>query len=318
MLDQLDASFRLEACRGTSRPARDRRRRRRRNEATTDELSATMPSPAASGATRSRIGSTTNAPSEPRRSDPLHARAAESQRSVQIADTRPAVLVRDAHEADMSAVTSIYARHVLHGLASFEEIPPSLDEMKARRANVLQLGLPYLVAELEGRIVGYSYATSYRARPAYRYTVEDSVYVEEASTDAVSALRCSPSSSRAASAVHGDRCLQSSVTAATRVRSRCIGDWDSRLRGTWLPSDSSWAAGSTASSCNVRSAWAIRTNLELTRGPARARQTLHRGQTCGHRRSIHNGCKSSNCAVWEDRRAGHPDRRPTLSPDEIT
>jgi reactive intermediate/imine deaminase len=82
-------------------------------------------------------------------------------------------------EADMSAVTSIYARHVLHGLASFEETPPSLDEMKSRRANVLQLGLPYLVAELDGRIVGYSYATSYRSRPAYRYTVEDSVYVED-------------------------------------------------------------------------------------------------------------------------------------------
>jgi len=98
---------------------------------------------------------------------------------VQIADTRPAVLVRDAHEADIGAVTSIYARHVLHGLASFEEVPPSLDEMRSRRASVLQLGLPYLVAELEGRIVGYSYATSYRARPAYRYTVEDSVYVED-------------------------------------------------------------------------------------------------------------------------------------------
>jgi phosphinothricin acetyltransferase len=99
--------------------------------------------------------------------------------SVQLADTRPAVLIRDARDADMSAVASIYARHVLTGLASFEEVPPSLEEMQTRRANVLQLGLPYLVAELDGRIVGYSYATSYRARPAYRYTVEDSVYVED-------------------------------------------------------------------------------------------------------------------------------------------
>ena len=79
----------------------------------------------------------------------------------------------------MGAVTSIYAAHVLHGLASFEEIPPSLDEMKARRTGVLQLGLPYLVAEMSGRVVGYSYATFYRTRPAYRYTIEDSVYVEE-------------------------------------------------------------------------------------------------------------------------------------------
>ncbi len=98
---------------------------------------------------------------------------------VHIASARPAILVRDAHDADMSAVTCIYARHVLHGLASFEEIAPSLDEIKSRRSAVLQLGLPYLVAELEGRIVGYSYATSYRTRPAYRYTIEDSVYVED-------------------------------------------------------------------------------------------------------------------------------------------
>ena len=98
---------------------------------------------------------------------------------MQIADTRPAILVRDAHDADMSAATSIYARHVLTGLASFEEVPPSLDEMRSRRVSVLQLGLPYLVAESEGRVVGYSYATFYRTRPAYRYTVEDSVYVED-------------------------------------------------------------------------------------------------------------------------------------------
>ena len=93
------------------------------------------------------------------------------------ADTRSGILVRDAREADMDAVTKIYAAHVLHGLASFEEVPPSLDEMKSRRAAVLQLDLPYLVAELDRRVVGYSYATSYRTRPAYRYTVEDSVYV---------------------------------------------------------------------------------------------------------------------------------------------
>jgi phosphinothricin acetyltransferase len=98
---------------------------------------------------------------------------------VPTADTRHAIFVRDASDADMGAVTQIYAAHVLHGLASFEEIPPSLDEMKSRRASVLQLGLPYLVAEMAGRVVGYSYATSYRSRPAYRYTVEDSVYVEE-------------------------------------------------------------------------------------------------------------------------------------------
>jgi len=73
---------------------------------------------------------------------------------VQTPDSRPAIRVRDATDSDMGAVTSIYAQHVLHGLASFEEVPPPLEEMTARRASVLTLGLPYLVAELDGRIVG--------------------------------------------------------------------------------------------------------------------------------------------------------------------
>ena len=133
-------------------------------------------------------------------------------------DTRPAILVRDANETDMSAVTSIYATHVLHGLASFEEVPPPLDEIKSRRAGVLQLGLPYLVAELDGHVVGYSYATFYRARPAYRYTVEDSVYVEDGLNGRGIGTRCSPSSSHAASEDRGDRCSPSSATAATRAR----------------------------------------------------------------------------------------------------
>jgi phosphinothricin acetyltransferase len=79
----------------------------------------------------------------------------------------------------MAAVQAIYAHHVLHGLASFEEEPPSLDEMKARREAVLARGLPYLVAESNGEILGYSYASSFRPRPGYRYTIEDSVYVRD-------------------------------------------------------------------------------------------------------------------------------------------
>jgi L-amino acid N-acyltransferase YncA len=89
----------------------------------------------------------------------------------------PAVLVRDATEQDMAAIQAIYAREVLHGLATFEEVPPTTDVLLARRAGVLDLGLPYLAAELDGRVVGYSYATAYRPRPAYRHTIEDSVYV---------------------------------------------------------------------------------------------------------------------------------------------
>jgi L-amino acid N-acyltransferase YncA len=87
------------------------------------------------------------------------------------------VRVRDAEDADMTMVQDIYAHHVLHGLASFEEAPPTLAEMQSRRVAVLGAGLPYLVAELDGVIVGYGYATAYRPRPAYRFTIEDSVYV---------------------------------------------------------------------------------------------------------------------------------------------
>ncbi|GAA4341473.1 GNAT family N-acetyltransferase [Pigmentiphaga soli] len=87
------------------------------------------------------------------------------------------VAVRDATPADMPAIRAIYAHYVLNGLATFEEVPPSADEMAARREAVLAAGLPYLAAELDGRVVGYSYATAYRARSAYRFTIEDSVYV---------------------------------------------------------------------------------------------------------------------------------------------
>ena len=79
----------------------------------------------------------------------------------------------------MAAVQPIYAHHVTHGLASFEQVPPTTTELSSRRAATLQLGLPYLVAELDSRVVGYSYASVYRPRPAYRHTVEDSVYVAD-------------------------------------------------------------------------------------------------------------------------------------------
>ena len=92
---------------------------------------------------------------------------------------RAAVVVSDATEADMGAVQSIYTHHVLHGLATFEEVPPSVDEMQERRRAVLAAGLPYLVARVDGDIVGYAYATSFRPRPAYRHTIEDSVYVRD-------------------------------------------------------------------------------------------------------------------------------------------
>lgn len=89
------------------------------------------------------------------------------------------VIVRDAEDADFATIQSIYAHEVLHGLATFEEVPPTIDELLRRRANIVKLGLPYLTAELDGQVAGYSYAAPYRPRPAYRNTVEDSVYVAE-------------------------------------------------------------------------------------------------------------------------------------------
>lgn len=91
---------------------------------------------------------------------------------------RPPVLrLREAGEADLPEIQAIYAHHVLHGLASFEETPPDLAEMRRRWEAVRAGGYPYLVAELDGRVAGYAYASSYRPRPAYRHTVEGSVYV---------------------------------------------------------------------------------------------------------------------------------------------
>jgi len=89
------------------------------------------------------------------------------------------IVVRNASEADMATIQVLYAHHVLNGLATFEEAPPSIEEMVYRRAAVLGLDLPYLVAETGGRVAGYAYATSYRPRPAYRHTIEDSVYVAD-------------------------------------------------------------------------------------------------------------------------------------------
>src|SRR5436190_20007296 len=89
------------------------------------------------------------------------------------------MIIRDASVADMVAVQAIYSHHVLNGLATFEETPPSVEEMLERRMAVLRMGLPYLVAELDGKVAGYCYATSYRPRPAYRFTVENSVYIDK-------------------------------------------------------------------------------------------------------------------------------------------
>ena len=89
------------------------------------------------------------------------------------------MLLRPAAPQDIPAIQSIYAHHVLHGLASFEEAPPIVEEMRRRFDDVAGQGLPYLAAEVAGELLGYGYCTLYRTRSAYRYTLEDSVYVKE-------------------------------------------------------------------------------------------------------------------------------------------
>ncbi|WP_093211452.1 MULTISPECIES: GNAT family N-acetyltransferase [unclassified Variovorax] len=89
------------------------------------------------------------------------------------------VEIADAEPRHMAAVQAIYSHYVLHDLCSFEEQVPSVEEMQARRADVRARGLPYLVALKDGEVAGYAYATAYRARSAYRHTVEDSIYVAQ-------------------------------------------------------------------------------------------------------------------------------------------
>lgn len=87
------------------------------------------------------------------------------------------MIIRAATAADADALAAIYGHHVLHGFGTFEEEPPSAAEMETRRAAIAARGLPYLVAEDAGQVLGFAYAGPFRPRQAYRYTVEDSVYI---------------------------------------------------------------------------------------------------------------------------------------------
>jgi len=89
------------------------------------------------------------------------------------------VEVRAAAQGDLAAIQAIYAHHVLHGLATFEEVAPGVEEMRRRQQDVSGRGLPYLVGEERGEILGYGYCAPYRARSAYRYALEDSVYIKD-------------------------------------------------------------------------------------------------------------------------------------------
>ena len=133
--------------------------------------------------------------------------------------------VRDADLGDLTAVHAIYAYYVRHGLSSFEETPPDLKEIERRFRATIDSGLPYLVAELDGATRGYAYAGRYRARPAYRYSLENTVYVEPGfegrglGSALLGALiaRCEELGYRRMVAVIGDSANQASVRLHQRL-----------------------------------------------------------------------------------------------------
>jgi phosphinothricin acetyltransferase len=87
--------------------------------------------------------------------------------------------IRDATALDVPALAAIYAHHVLHGFGTFDAVPPTIAEFDATWRGIVALGLPFLVADVHGEVVGYSYASQFRPRPGYRYTIEDSVYIRD-------------------------------------------------------------------------------------------------------------------------------------------
>ena len=131
----------------------------------------------------------------------------------------PALRIRPSTEADLAAITAAYAWNVLHGSGTFELEPPDAAEMARRRAGVQAQGLPWLVAERAGQVLGYAYASPFRPRPAYRFALEDSIYlVPEAQRQGVGRLllaellaRCEAAGARQMFAVIGDSANAGSI-----------------------------------------------------------------------------------------------------------
>ncbi|MBV8736305.1 MAG: N-acetyltransferase [Alphaproteobacteria bacterium] len=141
------------------------------------------------------------------------------------------IAIRICEKGDIAAITAIYAHHVLHGLASFEIEPPSENDMRQRRRDIVGRGFPYLVAEHTGGIVGYAYASPYRLRPAYRYTAENSVYLHPAwigrgiGRQLLSALlvECEATGLRQIVAVIGDSANSASIALHHRLGFAMVG-----------------------------------------------------------------------------------------------
>src|SRR4029453_17181859 len=85
--------------------------------------------------------------------------------------------IRPSRDTDLPAITAIYSHHFRSGTGTFETTPPTEGEMSARRADVLSKGLPYLIAEEGGQVLGFAYCQWFKPRPAYRFSAEDSIYL---------------------------------------------------------------------------------------------------------------------------------------------
>lgn len=152
--------------------------------------------------------------------------------------------MRHATEGDVGAIAAIYGHHVLHGTASFETEPPGAEEMARRRATLLDQGYPYLVAEKDGVVIGYAYASAYRPRAAYRDTVENSVYLRpDAAGRGTGSLllaalveACEAGGYRQMIAVVGDSANARSVRLHERHGFRLVGTLRSvgYKHGSWL------------------------------------------------------------------------------------
>lgn len=161
----------------------------------------------------------------------------------QILDTQPA-LIRPALPADLNAITEIYGHHVRHGTASFETEPPASEEMARRHAALAEQGYPYLVAERDGRVAGYAYASAYRPRAAYGNTVENSIYLHPAAMGLGIASQllaeliaaCEARGFRQMMAVVGDSANGPSIRLHQRHGFRLIGTLESvgYKHGRWL------------------------------------------------------------------------------------
>ncbi|MDQ1119198.1 MULTISPECIES: GNAT family N-acetyltransferase [Pseudoxanthomonas] len=152
--------------------------------------------------------------------------------------------IRPVRVEDMPAITAIYAAQVDGGVATYEYDPPDVDEMRRRMQALLDQGYPYLVAECDGRLAGYTYAGSYRARSAYRFTVENTVYVDAAfhgrriGSALLQALieACTARGFRQMIAVIGDSANAASVRLHQRAGFRTVGVFQGigRKHGRWL------------------------------------------------------------------------------------